>query len=234
MFKSAAVLALASAFAAGCASTESDQTTLSAASDETSTRISQASYGVPAASAASGGSSLITLYVHDHVANSFSVDDGEYGQTAHDFGVYNRDSDISFGDYNPGHLCLAKQGRDQAHIINLGTSAELASRYGYGETVGGGQGFSSIEFRDGEITIFEERHESYQPLREADTLINDFDPEQNEIRPEIGHIYLAKIVDRDGTVFVKLYVVAMDPESWIVLRWEKLDPAGAQAKIRGW
>jgi hypothetical protein len=233
MFKSAAVLALASAFAAGCASTESDQTTSSAASTQSATQTSQASYRASRPQMVESGSSLITLYAHDPVAKSFSVDDGEYGGVMRPNGVFNRDSDVTFGAYRSGYLSFAMQGRDEAHVINLGSSRELAERYGYGETVGGGQGYASIAFRDGEITIFEERHESYQPLREAETLINSFNPDENEIRPEVGHIYLARLVDGDEATFVKLYVVAMDPQSWIVLRWERLDPDGVRVTMRG-
>ena len=232
--KSAAVLALASAFAAGCASTESDQTTSSAATGQASSQTSPAAYRTSQQRLVESGSSLITLYANDPIASGFSVDDGEYGGVMKPNGVYNRDSDIIFGMYRTGYLSLGMQGRQEAHILNLGTSDELAERYGYDETGGGGQGFASIAFRDGEVTIFEIRHESYQPLREADTLINSFDSRENEIRPEVGHIYLARLADGDEATFVKLYVVAMDPQSWIVLRWERLDPDGVRVTMRGW
>ncbi len=78
--------------------------------------------------------------------------------------MFNRDSDVIFGSYRSGYLSFSMQGgneaRDQSRL-----HPELAQRYGYDETVSGGQGFASIAFRDGEITIFKERHESYQPLR---------------------------------------------------------------------
>lgn len=233
MFKSAAVLALASAFAAGCASTESDQTTSSAATGQASSQTSQAMYRTSQQRLVESGSSLITLYANDPVANAFSVDTGEYGGVMRPNGVFNRDSDVIFGSYRSGYLSFSMQGGNEAHVINLGSSRELAQRYGYDETVSGGQGFASIAFRDGEITIFKERHESYQPLREAETLMSGFDPRENEIRPEVGHIYLARIVEDGESVFVKLFVVAMDPDSWIVLRWERLDPDGVRVTMRG-
>ena len=232
MLKSAALLVVASAFAAGCASTESAQTTSNSASGQAPSQTSQAAYRAAQPRMVESGSSLITLYANDPVADAFSVDDGEYGSTMRPDGMYNRDSDITFDSYRSGYLSFAMQGRDEAHVINLGTSSELASRYGYDETVGGGQGFASIAFRDGEITIFKERYKSYQPLREAETLINNFNSDENEIRPEIGHIYLARIVEDGESVFVKIFVVAMDPQSWIVLRWEKLDQDGVRVTMR--
>lgn len=237
MFKTVTMLLVASACLAGCSGTQSTQSTQTThapgTSSQTATQTTTVAHRASRPQMVESGSSLITLYANDPVANAFSVDDGEYGKIMRPNGVFNRDSDITFGAYRSGYLSFAMQGGDEAHVINLGTSRELASRYGYDETVGGGQGFASIAFRDGKLTIFENRHDTYQPLREGQTLINSFDPSENEIRPELGHIYIAKLLSEGEPTFVKLMVVAMDPQSWIVLRWERLDPAGAQMTMRG-
>jgi hypothetical protein len=157
MLKTTALLVVALAFLAGCAGTESTQSTSSAASSHVSSQTSQAAYRATRPPMIESGSSLITLYANDPVANAFSVDDGEYGGVMRRNGVFNRDSDVIFGSYRSGYLSFGMQGRDEAHVINLRTSAELASRYGYDETVSGGQGYASIAFRDSELTIFEER-----------------------------------------------------------------------------
>ncbi len=69
--------------------------------------------------------------------------------------------------------------------------------------------------------------------------MSGFDPRERD-PSEVGHIYLARIVEDNESVFVKLFVVAMDPDSWVVLRWGKAgsgrgagDDARAVTRRRG-
>src|SRR5262245_5294056 len=105
-------------------------------------------------------STITTLYSNDPIAHSLCFADGREGGSIQNGGVFNRCSHIEFDNYKAGNLSVAIEGGEVGRIIDLGTGRDLSKLYGYGETVGNGQGFASIEFRDGKIWIAKERYKS--------------------------------------------------------------------------
>ncbi|MEM7228407.1 MAG: hypothetical protein AAF432_06285 [Planctomycetota bacterium] len=180
--------------------------------------------GAPGDLSSSTQSTLTTLYAHDPVQRSLSVNSGEPGMVMRPEGVFNRDTDIDFHSYRPGELSFGMQGGSQAHITDLGSQRALADRYGYEETVGFGQGFASIQVANGTVMIRgREDDQSLQPLVEADMLLNAFDRTQSSILPEVGHVYLLRLIEDRSTSIVKILVVAYRERESVTFRWERID-----------
>ena len=95
---------------------------------------------------------VATLFALDPLSQTFSFKDGLPGKAVQDHRVVNRQSDIDFGNYHAGEFTVGIEGSVQGAIVDLGSVEELRERYGYTETVGGGQGFASIR-REGESLV---------------------------------------------------------------------------------
>ena len=104
---------------------------------------------------------IITLYARDPLAQSFCFRDGDFGSVFYENEVRNRCSDINFNGYRQKDEAdifkIAVEGRRQGVIFDLGTTDELQKKYGYEETVGKGQGFASLQVRDGKVYVLKDR-----------------------------------------------------------------------------
>ena len=180
---------------------------------------------LPLANTSPPVSTISTLYSNDPIAHSLCFADGKEGGSIQKGGVYNRCSHIEFDNYRAGHLSVAVEGGNVGRIVDLGTAKDMVTLYGYGETVGNGQGFASIEFRDGKIWIAKEMYKpERQELTQAAGL---FEPGESTASAEAkaGHIYLARITDRNDKNFqivVKLLVLSVRPGESVTFRWELL------------
>lgn len=169
---------------------------------------------------------LVTLYARDPIGHVLCLHDGDWGGRFLDGLVKNRCSDLDYSGYTKDQLSAGIERDRFAVLLDIGSGEELQRRYGYEETVGGGQGFASIE-RDGKRLLILDNllRNTRQALREGDALFGGtvaiaHAPVQD------GHIYLLRTVDRarpgSPEAVYKLMVVASQPGEWVALRWQEL------------
>ncbi len=167
---------------------------------------------------------LTTLYAADPIGRTMNFTDGAYGGIIQDNMVKNRNSDIDFGGYLRNGFSVGIEGGRQGAIVDLGLAASLGSRYGFEETVGGGQGYASIRLIEGELHILADyENQTTQPLAEAAQLV----PERNTASMAVhaGHVYVVRIIDRHDQSFdliVKFMVVEFRAGESVTLRWQRL------------
>lgn len=194
----------------------------------------QAPAGVAGVDAGPGGggseSTLATLFARDPLSHCYSFARAAEGSRIQDHVVKNAGADLDFGGYTPGCFTVGIEGGRVGRIVDLGSVEDLKARYGYTETVGGGQGFASIRRRDGAFVILQDyKSQATQELREAVEL---YPPGPDEKRVEMnhapvveGHVYLARISDDRGSneTIVKFLVVAHQPNQSVTIRWARID-----------
>ena len=167
---------------------------------------------------------LTTLYAADPLARTMNFTDGRYGSMIQDHMVKNAQSDLDFGAYMADGFTVGIEGGRYGTIIDLGAGAALGQRYGFEETVGGGQGFASIRFVDGEIHVLADyESQETQPLREAAQLVPTRTSSSAPVH--MGHAYLVRLLDRhdkDFELVAKFLVVEFRPRESVTLRWQRL------------
>jgi hypothetical protein len=168
----------------------------------------------------SGSTGLATLHALDPLSRTLCFRDGEAGSTFQDNAVKNRCSDIDFNAYTSGSFTVGIEGGRQGSIIDLGTPQDLKLKYGYQETVGGGQGFASLRFENGKMVILKDlRTGTVQELEEGKQLLT-----AGQAAPvKLGHVYLVRLTDRRDksfTLFAKLIVVDYRPDQSVTIRWQ--------------
>jgi hypothetical protein len=170
-------------------------------------------------------STITTLYANDPIAHSLCFADGKEGGVFQDGEPRNRCSHIEFDAYKVGNLSVGIEGGEVGRILDLGTDDELSKHYGYQQTVGKGQGFASIEFRDNKLLIVKDRRAgTRQELTEGAQLF-EASRGMSSAEAKPGHIYLARITDRnnkDFQILVKLLVLTAQPGELVTFRWELL------------
>jgi hypothetical protein len=170
-----------------------------------------------------GGGEITTLYALDALTSHLSLNDGKPGAVIQGSLLFNRDSQLSFDTYTKDSFRVGIQGGEQGGIVDLGSADELRSRYGYSETVGNVQGFTSIHLEDGRAMIVKDyRTKTFQPLREFDELGRD--RVGGDTAPVVvGHTYLVRIKE-NGKVKLnaKLKVLAFVPGQYVTIRWSRL------------
>ncbi len=173
---------------------------------------------------------IVTLYARDPLAQSFCFRDGGFGSVFQENEVRNRCSDINFNGYRQKDEAdifkIAVEGGRQGVIFDLGTTDELQKKYGYAETVGRGQGFASLQVRDGKVYILQDRRaRTTQELSEPEFLFQKPSSETETVSVKLGHIYLMRLTDRSEKDFeriVKLLVIAHVPNESVTIRWQVL------------
>jgi len=170
-----------------------------------------------------GSGEIVTLYALDALTSHLSLNDGKPGSVIQGNLLFNRDSQLSFDTYTRDSFTVGIQGGEDGVIVDLGSADELRSRYGYSETVGNVQGFTSIHLEDGRAVIVKDyRTKQFQPLREFDELGRDR-PGGDKAPVVVGHTYLVRI-KADGKVKLnaKLKVLAFVPGQYVTIRWARL------------
>ena len=171
----------------------------------------------------------VTLYQNDFLRRSVSLATGEYGLAIEGYKVVNIDSELDFGGYHPNMLRAGVQGGQVGWLYDLGTSDELAQRYGYQETVGGGQGFASIHFQGSQLVILQDYSaQTFQPFTEGARFYHAAPPASSQpMAVQVGHIYLVLIRDPGDPSFerfVKLIVTAHTDDEQVTVAWEEILP----------
>ena len=167
-----------------------------------------------------------TLVAQDFLRSSLSCNDGAPGSALKDGRLINRDSQIEYGNYVEGAFSVGVQGGEIGRIVDLGHWRELARLHGYSEVVGGGIGFLSIRREGQGLQILGAAgHPSTQPLRGAQALFELDARDIDSLEPEVGHIYLLRILDRNDASFellVKLLVTEHRPGESVTFLWQPL------------
>jgi hypothetical protein len=168
---------------------------------------------------------VATLYGLDPLSQSFCFSDPGEGHVFQQHAVKNRCSDINYTSYHSEHFSVGIEGGRFGNLVDLGTADDLKKEYGYEETVGGGQGFASIHLENGKVVILKDRRaQVMQDLKESATVFGQ-PAKPGEAPVKLGHIYLARITDKDDSNFqlvVKLLVIAYVPGESVTLRWQSL------------
>ena len=166
---------------------------------------------------------IATLYALDPLTSHLSLNDGKPGATVQGNLTYNRDSQLSFDTYRRDSFQVGIQGGEVGTIVDLGSADDLRIRYGYDETVGNVQGFTSIHLESGTAVILKDyRKKQFQPLREFEELGRNVSG--SDAAPVVvGHTYLVRITqDRTVTSYTKLKVLAFVPGQYVTIRWARL------------
>lgn len=172
----------------------------------------------------SGG--LATMYFHDPLSCKLSFEEGAEGGVIQDYMIKNAGSDIDFGHYNQGQFTVGIEGGREGVIVDLGSGDDLKERYGFAETVGGGQGFASIRMEEGALVVLADYDEqTVQPLGENTQLFAESRSRNSSAPIGLGHIYVLRLVDRHDPEFsriVKFKVVEYTPDVSVTLRWVRI------------
>lgn len=172
---------------------------------------------------------IATLYANDPLAQTFCFRDGKYGAIIQENEIRNRCSDISFDSYESNSFSVGIEGARLGKIINLGTRDELQKRYKYQETVGKGQGFASIQIKDGKLHLLKERRPmQLQELLEASEL--DQTKATDSTAVNVGSIYILRLTDRTEKDFeriVKILVTDYQPDRSVTFRWQVIKDSEA-------
>lgn len=169
--------------------------------------------------------SIATLFARDPLTQSLCFKDGGPGGVFQNGQLRNRCSDLNFNSYSTNALSVGVEGGRQGVILDLGTPEELKSKYGYSETVGGGQGFASIDVQNGKALILKDYGTgALQELAESADLFRAPRPGAS-VPVRLGHVYLMRITDKNDRafeLFAKVLVLAHAPNESVTVRWSLL------------
>jgi len=179
--------------------------------------------------------SIATMFARDPLTQSVCFKDGGPGAAFQEGQTRNRCSDLNFNSYSPNGFTVGIEGGRHGVIIDLGTPEELKGKYGYSETVGHGQGFASIDVRDGKALILKDyKTGRTQEIRESAELFRAPSDSYSSIPVKLGHVYLMRITDRNDKSFemvAKLLVVAYTPGESVTVRWQVISEKSETAKL---
>jgi len=166
---------------------------------------------------------IATLFALDPLAQSLCFKDGRFGAVFQNGQTRNRCSDLNFNSYTANSFSVGVEGGRQGVIIDLGTPRDLQTKFGYSETVGSGQGFASIDVKNGKALILKDyKTGELQELLGAAELFT-VQPRSTASAPvKLGHVYLMRVTDvhdKSYEMFAKILVVAHVPNESVTVRW---------------
>lgn len=175
-------------------------------------------------------SGVTTLFALDPISQSLCMRDGGFGSVVQDGLVFNRCSDLNFNSYSKDGFSVGIEGGREGRIIDIGSANDLQGRYGYTETVGNVQGFASIDFRNGRLSILKNyRDRTFQEMDEH-ALLFQSPQSSSSAGVKLGHIYVARLTDRHDREFeriAKLIVLAHSPNEFVTIRWQVISESKA-------
>lgn len=172
---------------------------------------------------------LSHMFLHDPERLSLSLITGEPGGILENYGSFNRDSHIRYYSLEGQDFQVGVQGGQDGAILDLGSVEDMMAAYDYRETVGGGTGYASLRWDEGELWITgpEGDPDALQRVDGQEQLYNEErDADRAEI--QLGHVYVVRIWDRrepDFQIVSKFKVVDHVPGVRTSLRWELIDLA---------
>lgn len=168
-------------------------------------------------------SNISTLFALDPLAQSLCFRDSGPGLVFQSGEVRNRCSDLNFNSYAANSFTVGVEGGRRGVIIDLGTSSDLKTKYGFTETVGNGQGFASIDVANKKALILQDRKtRKMQELAESAELFSKPVSSSASAPVKVGHIYLMRVTDTNDKsfeMFAKLLVIAHVPNESVTVRW---------------
>lgn len=168
-------------------------------------------------------SNISTLFALDPLAQSLCFRDSGPGFVFQSGEVRNRCSDLNFNSYASNSLTVGLEGGRRGVILDIGTSADLKTKYGFAETVGNGQGFASIDVANKKALILQDRKtRKMQELAESADLFSRPVSSSASVPVKVGHIYLMRVTDvhdKSFEMFAKLLVIAHVPNESVTVRW---------------
>lgn len=173
---------------------------------------------------------IATLFARDPLTQSLCFRDGGGGHVFRDGLTRNQCSDLNFNSYNANSFSVGVEGDRRGVIIDLGTPDDLTAKYGFRETVSKGQGFASIDVKNGRALILKEyKTGELQPLAESAQLFTGSLKSVASAQVKLGHIYLMRITDSNGAAdetFAKVLVIAHVPNESVTVRWQLITDNG--------
>lgn len=167
---------------------------------------------------------IATLFARDPLTQSVCFKDGGPGGVFQNGQTRNRCSDLNFNSYLANAFSVGIEGGRQGVILDLGTPEELKGKYGYSDTVGGGQGFASIDVKNGKALILKDyKTGKLQEIAESAQLFQSPSGNYTSVPAKLGHVYLMRITDRTDKafeMFAKVLVVAQVPNESVTVRWQ--------------
>jgi hypothetical protein len=182
--------------------------------------------GTAQIAAAQSSTGIATLFARDPLTQSLCLRDGGPGLVFQQGEKRNRCSDLNFDSYTANAFSVGIEGSRKGVILDLGTPQELKGKYGFSETVGGGQGFASIDVGNGRALILKNfRTGELQEIGESAQLFRAPSHGYSSVPVKLGHVYLLRITDpndKSFEMFAKLLVVAYTPGESVSVRWHLL------------
>ena len=167
----------------------------------------------PGAARPAPTSGFAYLIAQDPLRHTYDFKRADYGAVVQDNTVKNAGSHLDYSSYVENELAVGIQGGEAGTLVDLGTDEELAAKLGVEETVGSGQGFAHLELVAGRFSV-----------AEANAALDATPDQTGHLEPQVGHVYLARIVDvHSGQDLVaKMLVVHLEAGAEVALEWEKL------------
>ena len=169
---------------------------------------------------------IATMFARDPLTQSVCFKDGGPGGIFQAGQTRNRCSDLNFNSYKANAFSVGIEGGREGVIVDLGTPEELKAKYGFQETVGNGQGFASIDVKNGKALILKDyKAGNKQELSGTTALFATPTDAAASAQVKLGHIYLLRIVDRNNAgldLFAKVLVVAHVPGESVTIRWQTI------------
>ena len=166
---------------------------------------------------------IVTMFALDPLTQSVCFRDGGPGAVFQTGQTKNRCSDLNFNSYSANSFTVGIEGGKDGVIIDLGTAEQLKAKYRFQETIGKGQGFASIDVKNGKALILKDyKTGELQQLGESAQLFVSPSDKVASAPVKLGHIYLLRVTDpRDKgfEMFAKVLVVAHVPNESVTVRW---------------
>lgn len=160
----------------------------------------------------------VELVATDPLRRSFDFERGAYGAVLQDGQIKNLGSHLEYSGYYDDEFSVGISGSDVGIIVNLGHDDYVAERIGVPQTVGSGQGYAALALGEGD-RLNDPMHPELM-LIPAHNLSLDVTGHE---RPQLGHVYAARIVREGKTdLVVKMLVVAIVPSERVEFQWARL------------
>lgn len=177
---------------------------------------------------------ISTMFARDPLTQSLCLKDGGPGGAFESGQTRNRCSDLNFNSYVANGFSVGVEGGRVGVILDLGTPEDLVAKYGFSETVGHGQGFASIDVKNGKALILKDyKTGKLQDLAESAQLFQSPSDKSASLPVKLGHVYLLRITDTRDKAFemlAKFIVVAHVANESVTVRWNLISKT-AMAKL---
>jgi len=173
-----------------------------------------------------------TLYANDFMWAGVRLLDGKPNIIVQNYETKNQGSDLIFNTYSPGNITIGPEGANQGGFVDLGTEADLRTKYQI-QGLSTGTTYFSIRYTDNQKKVL-----GLAQSKNPDNSLKWIPFDTNQLQPLfqprstpsflpiINHIYLIRIIDPNSAKFervAKIHVVSYEPgEDYVTIRWDVL------------